>query len=107
VANRRETGEYGKKKGNAGMNIKAAYHALSVITERPDPSLVSQGWVGDKLRLVTVDTEAYVTVARPDITVGWLKRAEPTLHAADGIWGNPPHLEGSFPDTLGRRLVKI
>jgi hypothetical protein len=27
------------------------------------------------------------------------KTAEPTLHAADGNWINPPHLEGSLPDT--------
>jgi hypothetical protein len=30
------------------------------------------------------------------------------LHAADGIWGSPPHLEGRFPDlTLERRPLKI
>jgi hypothetical protein len=99
VTNRRETGECRKRRGNAGINIKATHHVLTVITERPDPSLVTQGCVGDNLCLVTVDTEAYVTVTRPDITVGWPERAEPTLQGADGIWGNPPHLEGSFPDT--------
>jgi hypothetical protein len=26
-------------------------------------------------------------------------RTKTTLHTADGIWGSPPHLEGSFPDT--------
>jgi hypothetical protein len=27
------------------------------------------------------------------------KTAEPKRPAADGIWGSPQHLEGSFPDT--------
>lgn len=27
------------------------------------------------------------------------KTAEPMLHAAHGIWGNPLHLVGYFPDT--------
>jgi hypothetical protein len=39
---------------------------LTVIKENANPSLVTQGWVGDKPCLVTVDTGAYVTVARPD-----------------------------------------
>jgi hypothetical protein len=35
------------------------------------------------------------------------KTAERTLCAADGIWGSHPHLEGSFPDTLGWCPLKI
>jgi hypothetical protein len=50
--------------------------------ENTEPSLVIQGWVGDKLCLVTVDTGAYVTVAWPDIAAGC---AEPTFQAADCI----------------------
>jgi hypothetical protein len=42
--------------------------------ERADPSLVIQGWVGDNPSLVTVDTGAYVTVARRDIALGWPER---------------------------------
>jgi hypothetical protein len=34
---------------------------MTAITENSDPSLVTQGWVGDKPCLVTVDTGAYVT----------------------------------------------
>jgi hypothetical protein len=40
---------------------------LTVISENTDPSLVTQGWFGDKPCLVTVDTRAYVTMARPDV----------------------------------------
>jgi hypothetical protein len=54
--------------------LKSIHHTLTVITENEDPSLVTQGWVGDKPCLVTVDTRAYVTVARPDITAGWPER---------------------------------
>jgi hypothetical protein len=36
---------------------------LTVITEKADPSLVTQGWIGDKPCLVTV--------VRPDIAAGW------------------------------------
>jgi hypothetical protein len=47
--------------------LRPSPHVLTVIMENADPSLVTQNWVGDKLRLVTVDTGVYVTVARPDI----------------------------------------
>jgi hypothetical protein len=46
----------------------------AVITEKADPSLVTQGWVSDKPWLMTVDTGAFITVARPDVTAGWPKR---------------------------------
>jgi hypothetical protein len=42
-------------------------------------SLVTQGWVGDSSCLGTVDTKAYMTVGRPDITARWLKR-QPNQH---------------------------
>jgi hypothetical protein len=51
--------------------VKPPRYALNVITEKAALSLVTQGWVGDKPCQVTVDTGAYVTVARPDITAGW------------------------------------
>jgi hypothetical protein len=54
--------------------LSAQRHALTVISENIDPSLVTQGWIGDKPCLVTVDTGAYVTVARPDIVTGWPER---------------------------------
>jgi hypothetical protein len=42
--------------------------------EKADTSLLTQGWVSDKQCTVTVDTGAYVTVARPDIAAGWPER---------------------------------
>jgi hypothetical protein len=60
---------------DTGVYIKSLpHHALTVITERTNPSLVTQGWVGNKPCLVTVDTGAYVTVARPDIAAVWAER---------------------------------
>jgi hypothetical protein len=70
VASCRETSEGRRKRVNAGVYIKAPHHALTVITENADPSLVTQGSVGDSPCLVTVDTGANVTVARPDIAAG-------------------------------------
>jgi hypothetical protein len=43
--------------------LTPSHHALTVNTENADPSLVPC--------LVTVDTGAYVTVARPDNADGW------------------------------------
>jgi hypothetical protein len=60
---------------------------LTVITENADPSLVTQGLVGDKPYLVTVDIGAYVTVARPYIAPEWPERQPKqclTLHAVSG-----------------------
>jgi hypothetical protein len=46
---------------NVDVYVKTPYHALTVFTERADPSLVTQGWVSDKSCLVTMVTRAYVT----------------------------------------------
>jgi hypothetical protein len=77
---------------------------LTVITENIDPSLVTQGWVGDKPCFVTVDTGAYVTVERPDIAAGWLERqSNPgfTLQTASGK-SLPIFKEVLLTLTLGR-----
>jgi hypothetical protein len=70
VANLRQTSGGRRRRANAGIYIKAPHHALTVITENADPSLATQGWIGDKPCLVTVDT----TVARPDIGAAWPER---------------------------------
>jgi hypothetical protein len=54
--------------------LRTPHHALTVIKEYTDPTLLTQGWVGDKPYLVTVDTGAYITVVRPDIAAGWPER---------------------------------
>jgi hypothetical protein len=50
--------------------IKVTRQELTIRTEMADPIPLTQGWVVNKPRLVTIDTGAYVTVARPDIAVG-------------------------------------
>jgi serine/threonine protein kinase len=58
--------------GRTPASVVMPYHyALTSITTQADTGLVTQGWVGDKPCLVTVDTGAYVTVARPDIAARW------------------------------------
>jgi hypothetical protein len=71
VANNREKSEGRRRRAKAGVFIKAPRHALMVITENADPGLGTRGLGGDKQCLVTVDTGANLTVARPDIAAGW------------------------------------
>jgi hypothetical protein len=89
-----------RKRAGGGEYIKAPPHQHAVIIERTNPSLVTQGWVDDKPCSVTVNTEAYVTVAKHRHCL-WMaqKTVKPMLQAADCIWESPPHLEGSSPDT--------
>jgi hypothetical protein len=78
--------------------LKTMRHAMTVITENADPGLVTQGWVGNKPCLVTVDTGAYLTVAKYRSQMA-RKTSEPTFHAADGIWGSLPNPEKCFPNS--------
>jgi hypothetical protein len=74
-SNCRETAEGRRNRSDVGISIKPPPHyALTDITEKNDTSLVTQGWVGDKLCRVTVDTGAYVTGVRPDIAARWPER---------------------------------
>jgi hypothetical protein len=66
-----ETSEGRRRIAKAGVYIKVPHHALTVITGNAHTSMVTQGWVGDKPCVVTVDTGANVTVARSDIAAGW------------------------------------
>jgi hypothetical protein len=71
VATSQEMNEGRQRRADA---LRPSHHALTVIMENADPSLVTQGWVGDKPCLGTVDTGAYIIVARPDISEGWPER---------------------------------
>jgi hypothetical protein len=74
VINCRETVEAGGTGQTPAYALKPPHYALTDITGINDTSLVTQGWVGNKPCQVTVDTGAYVTVARPDIAAGWPER---------------------------------
>jgi hypothetical protein len=64
-------------------------HVWTVISENANPSLVSQGYVGDKPCLITMDTRAYVTgEARHCHWIAW-KTIEPMSQVPDGAWGSP------------------
>jgi hypothetical protein len=92
VASCGERNEGRGRRWNACVYIKTPHHALSVITGNADPSLDTQGWFGDKLCLVTVDTGANVTVAKPDISAGWPERhTNQPIQTANGNWGSAPH----------------
>jgi hypothetical protein len=51
--------------------LRPPHYVAIVITERVDPSLITQGWVGGKPYRMTLDTGVYVIVARPNISAGW------------------------------------
>jgi hypothetical protein len=48
VSNRRKTSKGRRRRADAGVCIKSPHHALTVITENANPSLVTQGWFADK-----------------------------------------------------------
>jgi hypothetical protein len=89
--------------------VKPPCYALTVITEKAGPSLVTQGCVGDKPCLVTVGTGAYVTVARPDVAAGWPERQPNPSLTLQTVSGEAlPILKEAFLTlTLGRHPLKI
>jgi hypothetical protein len=54
--------------------LRLPHYGLTGGMEKADTSLVTQGWVDDKLCRVTVDSGAYAMVARLHITAGWPDR---------------------------------
>jgi hypothetical protein len=86
-----------------------SHYALTGITTKTDTGLVTQGWVGDKLCLVTVDTGAYVTVARSDIAAGWPEKQPNLGLVLQTVSGKalPIMKEVSLTLTLGQRPLKI
>jgi hypothetical protein len=110
VANRRETSKGRRRRVDAGVCIKASPPSRADSHhEKVDPSLVTQGCVGDKPCLVTVDTGAYVTVARPDIAAGRPERQPDQRFSLQTASGEAlPILKEVFLTlTLGRRPLKI
>jgi hypothetical protein len=77
--------------------------------EDADCSLVTQGWVGDKLCLVTVDTGAYITVVRPDIAARWPERQPNQRFMLQTVSGEALSILKEIFQTLtmGRRPLKI
>jgi hypothetical protein len=82
---------------------------LTGTTTKADTGLVTQGSVGDKPCLVTVDTGAYVIVARPDMAAGWPERQPNPNLALQMVSGEalPIMKEVFLTLTLGRRPLKI
>jgi hypothetical protein len=87
-----------EKGENTRVHIKTL-PPRTVITEGADPSLVTQGWVGDKPRCDHRHRDVRDCRHAPHRCLMARKVAEPKLHAADGVWGSHHHLQESFPDT--------
>jgi hypothetical protein len=43
-------------------------------TRKDDDSIITEGWIGDKLCIMTIDAGASVMIARPHITTGFSER---------------------------------
>jgi hypothetical protein len=93
-----------RKRGNAEVHVKAPI-PRAVTMERVDPSLVTQGWVGDKPCLVTVDNGTYMSIPRPDIAAGWPERKQNQRYTLQTVSREAlPFLKEIFLTlTLGRR----
>jgi hypothetical protein len=79
----------GGKGGKQGYKLRSHRHTPTLLTERAEPSLVIKGWVGDKPCLVTIDTGAYATAARPDTAVGWPEKQPDQRHTLHTLSGEP------------------
>lgn len=75
VTETRETNWSWKKEGIAGILHVPHHFTLDMLAERGDNSLNTEGWIGGIPCLVTIDTRASVTTARPDITSGLTERS--------------------------------
>jgi hypothetical protein len=74
VSCQNRTGGGRQKRVDGGIYIKKLHHMSTVMRERADPSLVTQGWVGNEPCTDCGHLGAHVNVARPNITAGWLER---------------------------------
>jgi hypothetical protein len=71
-------------------------HALTVIIENANLSLVTKGWVGDKPLARGHRGARHCGEARYRRRMA-RKTTEGTSHVQDGVWRSPPYLEGSLP----------
>jgi hypothetical protein len=67
VTNIQETARAGEKRGPSAPQSPPLCSTFNILVERGD-SLNAQGWIGDKQYLVSINTGASITIARPDIT---------------------------------------
>jgi hypothetical protein len=86
-----EKGECRRRRASAGGEgrtpasaLSAQRYALTVISGNIDPSLVTQGWIGDKPCLVIVVTGSLA--------------AEPKSQVTNFVWGSPLRPERNLRD---------
>jgi hypothetical protein len=74
------------KKARVPLLLPPCY-TLCVLTTKDDDSLNTEGWIGDKSCLVTIDSGASVATARPDISAGMPKRELTRLYVLEMVSG--------------------
>lgn len=75
VTETRETDWRWKREGIGGILHVSHHFTLDVLAERVDNSLNTEGWIGARPCLVTTDTRASVSTARPDTSAGLIERS--------------------------------
>jgi hypothetical protein len=69
--------DWGMDKEMMVSSLQPPHYALSLLDKDSHNSLKVEGQIGDKSCLVTVDTRASVTIARPDIRAGLPQKDPP------------------------------
>jgi hypothetical protein len=99
----------GGKHGAPAYTLRPPYPTLNLTTKRTENNLLTQDWIGNKSCLVTIDTEACVTVPRPDIVAVCPER-EPSQHyRLTTASGKSLHIlkEALVEMTRGRKSMSI
>jgi hypothetical protein len=107
MTNPQETKGSRQERDNEGVSI--ILPTLNIIAEKDNNALFAHSWIDAKSCLVTIDTGASVTVARPDIAIGLTERDRPTQFALQTTLGENIHIlkEALVALILERRSLKI
>jgi hypothetical protein len=88
---RRKSTKTGRTEKKVTVSPLMPHYAHSMLEKHSYDNVHAEGWIGEKTRLVTIDTGASMT-----ITTGLPERDPPTWC---GIRVDPPHLEASLRKT--------
>jgi hypothetical protein len=103
LARPQETSISQHEEGAATTTLSPTCFTLYILAIRSDGISIANCWIGSKVCLVTTNTGATVTTARPA-----REEAASSVHSTDGVWEDPLCLErGSVELTLGWSSLQI
>jgi hypothetical protein len=83
-----ETSTSQHEEGAATTTLSPICFTLYILAIRSDGILIANCWIGSKVCLVTINTGASVTTAKPA-----REEAATSIHSTDGVWDDPPYHE--------------